>query len=123
MLQKQSRWFTYFLFQHNGTILTRKRTGKDIWQNLDEFYLLETNEKPNWSKNAIHEWLTTQFNISDGVILHISPLIVQQLTHQLIKGYFIRVEISSIPFQPGHPILNNRIICQPCLIARYVRTR
>ena len=97
LLQKQSRWFTYFLFQHNGTILTRKRTGKDIWQNLDEFYLLETNEKPNWSKNAIHEWLTTQFNISDGVILHISPLIVQQLTHQLIKGYFIRVEISSIP--------------------------
>ena len=42
-LIKRKRWFTYFIFQLEDAVLINKRTGKDIWENLYEFYLLETD--------------------------------------------------------------------------------
>ena len=126
LLLKKSRWFTYFLFRHNGSILTHKRTGKDIWQNLDEFYLLETDEKPVWNKDTVHEWLTAQFSLKNPAVTSISPLIAQQLTHQLIKGYFICVDIASIPVPlqaySWHAATNLSDLSFPKFIHQYLET-
>lgn len=99
VLLKKNRWFYYFILQYNDSILIEKRTGKDIWENLHEFYLLEASEQLHWDNPSIQNWLQEQLGIGKAELISISPLQHQQLTHQLIKGQFIKVEIYSIPVQ------------------------
>jgi A/G-specific adenine glycosylase len=97
VLQRKHRWFYYFLFEQDGKIMVHHRTGKDIWQGLYEFYLLESDETIQWSETGVHRWLNEQMGIRKATICYISPLAVQQLTHQQIKGQFIRIELDTIP--------------------------
>jgi len=99
VLTKKNRWFYYFILQYQDTFLVEKRIGKDIWENLHEFYLLESSEQLIWNDSSIHDWLEEQLGIENATIIDISSLQKQQLTHQLIKGQFIKVEIKSIPKQ------------------------
>ncbi len=41
-LKIKERWFNYIVFKYHHTTAIRKRTSKDIWQNLYEFLLIET---------------------------------------------------------------------------------
>ncbi|MFP5040415.1 A/G-specific adenine glycosylase [Parasediminibacterium sp. JCM 36343] len=97
VLLKKNRWFYYFIIQHQGTVWVQKRTTKDIWQNLYEFYLLEANEQQTWTDAAVQAWLYQQLGISNAQLLQVSPLQKQQLTHQQIRGQFIRVNIEAVP--------------------------
>lgn len=101
-LLRKHRWFYYFLFEHEGKILVHLRSGKDIWQNLNEFYLLETEEQTKWDEASVMQWLGSQLGIKKAQVKQVSPVSVQQLTHQQIKGQFIRVALPSIP-----PFLKN----------------
>jgi A/G-specific adenine glycosylase len=96
-LLRKTRWLTYFIFNHRSNTLIHKRTGKDIWQNLFEFYLVETADNPKWDKNVVHTWLRGQFGISNNPGTEIFAGRKQQLTHQEIKGYFIHVKLTVIP--------------------------
>ncbi len=40
----KNRYLHYFIFNDKGHVYIQKRTAKDIWQNLYEFYLIETSE-------------------------------------------------------------------------------
>ena len=97
ILLKKKRWFYYFIFQKEGKILVSKRTLKDIWENLYEFYLMEANEQINWDEKRIKTWLFQQFAVEKADVTFISPLQQQVLTHQQIKGQFIGAELVSIP--------------------------
>jgi A/G-specific adenine glycosylase len=96
-LTKTSRFFTYFIFVKEDLVFVRKRTGKDIWENLHEFYLFESDKDYCWKTGDIKEWLHQQFNISDASILNVSGLFRQQLTHQEVFGKFIKIKLSTIP--------------------------
>ena len=96
-LQRKHRWFYYFLFEFEEKLLVHQRTGKDIWQNLFEFYLLETEEQVKWDEKAVMAWLKEQVGIRKAVVKDVSPVSVQQLTHQQIKGQFIRVQLNAVP--------------------------
>jgi A/G-specific adenine glycosylase len=102
VLLKKSRWFYYFLFEQDGKLLVHKREGKDIWQSLYEFYLLEANEQMHWDNALVSAWLWEQFDITRADVQHISPLQKQQLTHQQIKGQFIKVKLKSLPDSLKH---------------------
>jgi A/G-specific adenine glycosylase len=96
-LKKKLRWFSYFIIEAEGKIIVRKRNGKDIWQNLFEFYLIETETNPSWNNKAVSDLLKNQFNIQEFSIEGIIEAMPQHLTHQHIKGYFIRVQLIEIP--------------------------
>lgn len=96
-LSRRLRWFTYFVFEHHGRILVSERKGRDIWQHLFEFYLVETEKMEPWAEKSVHEWLQQQLDIADAVITAHSPLITQQLTHQQIRGQFIHIQLSAMP--------------------------
>lgn len=102
VLQKKRRWFYYFQFEHKGTILVHKRTAKDIWENLFEFYLVEGTEQIRWNEEQVHVWLEEQFGIKKAEVSYISPVSSQQLTHQQIKGQFIKVRLNTIPSPLRH---------------------
>jgi len=97
VLQKKNRWINYFLFEYNNTMLIHKRTGKDIWENLFEFYFVETEAQQKWTDVTIHLWMNEQLGIKKYQVIHISEMFKQPLTHQQIKGQFIKIKLSSIP--------------------------
>ena len=97
ILKKELRWFSYFIMEANGRILIRERKGKDIWQNLFEFYLVETDTNPIWNNESVSDFLKNQFNILEFSIEEIAEAMPQHLTHQHIKGYFIRIQLIEIP--------------------------
>lgn len=98
VLQKKTRWFTYFIFENDGRLYIRKRGEKDIWENLYEFYLVETDEKPVWDTTTVAGWLDEQFRLTNATVGHITTGINQQLTHQTIKAQFILVHLKDKKF-------------------------
>lgn len=94
---KKNRWLYYFIVDIKGSVLIRKRTGKDIWENLYEFVLYESNEMLVSDKNTLKPILKKLFGNQVMKIRNISPVFRQQLTHQTIAGQFIEIEASAIP--------------------------
>jgi A/G-specific adenine glycosylase len=92
-LKKKNRYFYFFLIENNNKIYVRKRPAKDIWENLYELFLVET-ESELTSKNLLK---TASFQSAfKGVkfeILSESVLYKQQLSHQTIYGKFFRLNL------------------------------
>lgn len=97
ILQKKHRWFSYFIFRVNGFVFTHKRTAKDIWQNLYEFYLVESEAASVWTDENIQAIMTTQLGVKKYENVSVITAVPQQLTHQTIKGYFISINLAEIP--------------------------
>lgn len=93
----RKRWFYYLVLEYKNLVAIRRRTGKDIWQGLYEFPLIETG-KPTVLKEILlqaekKKWLEKK---QYDVILS-TPLHKQQLSHQLIQGRLIRIRLKKTP--------------------------
>src|SRR5450432_3968847 len=96
-LIKKNRWLYYFIVDVKDNVLIRKRITKDVWENLYEFVLYESDEPIELGKDSFKPVLKKLFGKQPVVIKNISPLFRQQLTHQNIAGQFIEMETDSIP--------------------------
>ncbi len=96
-LIKKKRWLSYFVFKLDNGVFIKKRTEKDIWQNLHEFFLIESKKHIEWDNKSINEYLNSKLNIYDFEILSVSETAVQQLTHQTLEGEFITIRIKKVP--------------------------
>ena len=96
VLRRKKRWFTYFVFECEGKVLVQQRTGTDIWQNLFEFYLVETPDNPKWTTQLVFEWLANQLGVMDAGGFYITAAACQKLTHQEINGYFIKLTLPEV---------------------------
>ncbi len=96
-LQRRTRFFNYFILEYRQKIWVQQRTAKDIWQNLFEFYLVESEKQIRWDIPLIQNWLKDQLNIRDAIVLNKAEPVVQQLTHQQIKGQFIHIQLKQKP--------------------------
>lgn len=96
-LQRRTRYFNYFILEYRQKIWVQQRTAKDIWQQLFEFYLVETEKQVRWDHSLIQNWLKNQLNIHEPVIEKIADSLAQQLTHQKIKGQFIHLQLKQKP--------------------------
>lgn len=123
VLLKKHRWFYYFLLEHDNKILIHKRSAKDIWENLFEFYLMEAGEQIKWNNELVSKWLQKQFGLQDADVVNISAVLVQQLTHQQIKGQFIKIRLHTIPDSLKHyqwlPIKKLNELAFPKFINQY----
>lgn len=97
VLQKKTRHFTWFILQSGQKTLIHQRGPGDIWENLHEFYLVETTEKTLWTAATVKQWCSDQFGEQHPDIVSISGILSQQLTHQTIKAQFIEVNLPQIP--------------------------
>ena len=90
-LKKRDRYFHYFIFNHQKTVLIQKRIQKDIWQNLYEFPMLETPRLMRDRREVLEEknW---QDILKKGRILRISKPFKQVLSHQNIYATFWEFE-------------------------------
>jgi A/G-specific adenine glycosylase len=93
-INRKKRWFYYFLLEKNDHVLVRQRVENDIWQQLHEFYLMESGSRQ--SPKKLMESMQVP-GIQPGKTLEmagISGEFRQLLTHQEIMGRFIRIRIS-----------------------------
>ena len=126
MLQKKHRWFTYFLLEKDGQLLIRKRTEKDIWQNLHEFLMEESTAPVDWDDKAVKQYLKNRLGISVDITGR-SEQYIQQLTHQTIYARFITINVRN-----GNLILDDfflqskaslHLLAFPKTITRYLEER
>lgn len=91
-ITKKQRWFYYFLLSYKNQLLVKKRTGKDIWQNLHEFVLLETSRKLS-EEELVSSEIYQQVLSVKGTTISTSKMYRQLLTHQQINGVFIHIRL------------------------------
>ena len=101
-ITRKNRVFYYFIFSFKEQVFIRKREQKDIWQNLYEFYLFESEKEVLRTKNILPAVLQEQLGVENFSVKDISPIYSQQLTHQNIKAQFIRVHLDTIPKSLEH---------------------
>lgn len=94
--QKKTRYFTWFIVIVKQQVFIHLRSEKDIWQNLNEFYCVETETKPLWEKENVMDFIYNQFSLKP-LLISISGEYIQQLTHQKIKAHYIQIELKNKP--------------------------
>lgn len=97
---KRNRWLYYFVVEYNNKLYVRKRTEKDIWQNLYEFILIETPRPFTIKKLIASQNFTAIFSKDEYNIKSQSQVYKQQLTHQTINGQFINITLK-MPLRLG----------------------
>jgi A/G-specific adenine glycosylase len=90
----KKRWFYYLVLEHENETAIQQRTGKDIWNQLYEFPMVE-KERETSIETILQEaeklgWLLKK----KYEMIAISPLFKQQLSHQLIAGQFIKIRLN-----------------------------
>ncbi len=96
-IAKKRRWLYYFIITYKTRIYIRKRTAKDIWQNLHEFLLVE-KEGPLTKKDLLLQVPIKQLLKQKGAsVTQISKLYTHQLTHQTLYGQFIEITVDHSP--------------------------
>lgn len=105
-LVKRERFFYYLVINFGEEVLIQKRTGKDIWQKLYEFPLIEKDgfveEMQAIRNTAIWQNLIGK---EDVQISAISKPFKQVLTHQKIIAVFWEIHISDELIVPTEAII------------------
>ena len=93
-LKHKTRFFTYLVISFEDFIWLNKRTGKDIWQNLYDFPMIETTKPVDLVEvSQAGEWRDI-FGKKSYQIIETSEWLKQTLTHQKINARFVQVQIS-----------------------------
>ena len=106
VLKTTSRWMYYFVLQHHDSVYIRKRSTKDIWQNLHEFVLHESAQEIEDAATSVLPELIQQ---QTYLVSHISSTIKQRLTHQRIHGQFFIVNLQQPASLPEEYMLVKKI--------------
>lgn len=86
----KERHFYYFILEYKEKIFMKRRVEKDIWQGLNDFYLIESNifqELPTLQNDLIKKILF------DNNLIEQPYVIQHKLTHQRIIAYFYHLKI------------------------------
>ena len=87
----RKRYFYYFVIQKGKSLLMKKRQGKDIWQGLFDFLLLERSRPAGLTKLVAQLNADTRVHIPANSV-KISNLYKHTLSHQTIFSKFILVK-------------------------------
>jgi len=104
--QEQRTRYFYYLFIITGkgkkrSVFLKKRTGNDIWKNLFDFPLIETEKAVSHKKLILLKEWNDLFSGMKVTLLKESKKYRHILTHQVIVAKFYHLEISddaSLPF-------------------------
>lgn len=110
-LLKKNRWFYYLLIEKNNHFLVRIRNQKDIWHQLHEFVLIES-DKALTLDELIELPVVKKLVGKNAVLQHVSVKHKQQLTHQTIQGFFIHFKIKTAELPEGYQFENKTAILQ-----------
>jgi A/G-specific adenine glycosylase len=93
----RERFFNYLVFRHEGQLALRERTGRDIWQSLYDFYLLETDEPKKALRDITLPDDTVSQLLQQGVLAALPVASMQLLSHQRIRASFYLIDLPEGP--------------------------
>jgi len=85
----KERYFTYLLIRNKKEIIIEKRMGNDIWKNLYQLPLIETDKL---LKTNFHQAISTFLGIGQFTIKNYTAETVQMLTHRKIHFRFVEID-------------------------------
>ncbi len=91
-LKIKNRYFHYFVLNHKNSIYIEKRTDKDIWQNLYQFYLIETDD--DTTETTVLKKLKTNLKLTKFVVDKITKQKKHILSHQHLYATFYEIKIT-----------------------------
>lgn len=101
-LVKKERFFTQFVIVYKDEVLVNKRMAKDIWKDLHEFYVEESDKAVKWNEKAIKQFLFDRFSITSFTAEKVAIEYKQQLTHQTVYTTFIIIQCKEITHTLQH---------------------
>jgi len=89
------RFFNYLFVEYQGHTFMQKRTEKDVWQNLYEFPLIETDRLLSTTELLKDDGFKNLFiGIKDLEITKITRPMKHVLTHRIIFAQFVTLSVS-----------------------------
>jgi A/G-specific adenine glycosylase len=89
-IKQSTRYFYYYFIESKDSLILEKRTGNDIWKNLHQLPLIESEKEL-----SDHEILNLKIPFLKCETINIksvSPTVKHILTHQNIYARFIQIE-------------------------------
>lgn len=101
--KQKSRFFNYLIVRHADHLFIEKRKGKDIWQLLYQFPLIETSEKDTLENIIKNDRWVSWFREKDLKLASYDKEFKHILSHQVIYASFLFVEVLDADFDmpPG----------------------
>lgn len=88
----RERYIHYLVFRNGQKLAMRERTDRDIWQNLHDFYLIETDE-PKMALRDLPLPPAVDALVKQGVSVSAPTEAVQLLSHQRIRANFYIIDL------------------------------
>jgi A/G-specific adenine glycosylase len=101
-IQKKTRYFNYLILNKNNNVLIQKRMGKDIWQNLYEFPMLESDDFLEKETILLRGAAFLNLNNNNMRIIRQSQPYQQMLTHRKIIATFWEIECEKENFEKNN---------------------
>jgi len=89
----KKRWFYYLVIEYKTETAIRQRFEKDIWQQLYEFPMIETDKQTDLKKILLRAENAGWLPKKKYDLIFVSSIYKQQLSHQLIAGQFIKLKL------------------------------
>jgi A/G-specific adenine glycosylase len=105
-VKQRTRFFYYYVIESMDSILLEKRTGKDIWENLHQFPLIESDSE--LTENEIFSLETPVKTIKNANFKSVSAHVKHILTHQTIYARFIHIEVEDFNLNDSNFIRVNK---------------
>ncbi|MDX8341039.1 A/G-specific adenine glycosylase [Draconibacterium sp. IB214405] len=115
--KQRQRFFYYYLYNIGDTVLLEKRTGEDIWKNLYQLPLIES-EKAISDEDLLKTDLP--INAPGANIKQLSAEKKHVLSHQIIYAKMIYVEVTPNFNIPSHLIRVNKKDISKFAVSRLV---
>jgi len=124
-IKTRQRFFNYLVVEYGSNVYVSQRTEKDIWQNLYEFILIETDRMIPEDEFFEGQSFLTLFKKNSVKIDKVSKTYSQKLTHQTITGRFIHITLKKAvqPLKKYVPVSKNELkkLAFPKFIASYLQ--
>lgn len=120
----RNRYLHYFIFNYKDSIYIQKRTEKDIWQNLYEFYLIETDQAEDPKdvlKNKELNSLIHNFKVES-----ITSTKKHILSHQHLYATFYEIQMNTLLKSKNLQKIKRDDLSDygiPQLITKYINSR
>lgn len=120
----KNRYLHYFIFNYKDSIYIQKRTAKDIWQNLYEFYLIETDQAEDPKdvlKNKALNSLIHNFKVES-----ITSTKKHILSHQHLYATFYEIQMTTLLKNKNLQKIKRDDLSDygiPQLITKYINSR
>lgn len=120
----RNRFFDYFVIEQNDNLLMHQRPEGDIWTGLNDFYLIENEEKLSELDEINDDFLTEV--LSKAIIKNSSESVKHILSHQRIEARFWHIVLNDEVVLPaGYEFYSlNEVenLPKPILIEKYLKS-